>query len=512
MKEKYSDLIWEAAIYSGVSPYHLASRIKQEVGPFITHNSISGTVSGYEGLYNFYNIGATSSTETLGAIKNGLQFAKDGKGASEDTKANLLLPWDNPRNAIKGGAVFIGSSYILVGQNNLYLQKFDVNDERGSSLFWHQYMTNCLAPYSESNGIYKAYESNGMLNSSIRFIIPVYENMPQYTTDSPNIVESDYVVDNTKMYADVTGTLNVRTGPSTSYEVITGVTKNDVITRLKKGVQNGERWDKVELENGIVGYVFQSYLKEVEIPVVTNIELSIDNNTIQKGSINSIKISITPQDANEKIVWESSDDSILSVEEGIITANAPGIAIITAKTEDGRISDSIIITVIDVINNEENEDNNENEDEDEEDNKIKIEFDSSLRVEQNEISNLNIDELNVNKIEQLIKTDLNIEFYNSKNEKLEDEDKIGTGTTLVLKNENNEKIKEYTFILYGDVNGDGEIDSLDTLILQKHILETKKITGIFLKAANTSKNGEEPSSLDVLKMQKHILEIKYIEQ
>jgi hypothetical protein len=45
MEEKYSDLIWEAAIYSGVSPYHLASRIKQEVGPFITHNSISGTVS-----------------------------------------------------------------------------------------------------------------------------------------------------------------------------------------------------------------------------------------------------------------------------------------------------------------------------------------------------------------------------------------------------------------------------------------------------------------------------------
>ena len=41
MQEKYSDLIWDSAVYSGVSPYHLASRIKQEVGPFITHNSIS---------------------------------------------------------------------------------------------------------------------------------------------------------------------------------------------------------------------------------------------------------------------------------------------------------------------------------------------------------------------------------------------------------------------------------------------------------------------------------------
>lgn len=200
----YSDLIWNSAIYSGVSPYHLASRIKQEVGPFISHASISGTVAGFEGLYNFYNIGATSSTEPLGAIKNGLQFAKDGKGASEQVKANLFIPWDTPERAIKGGAVFIGSSYIKIGQNTLYLQKFDVNDDRGDDLFWHQYMTNCLAPYSESQGIYKAYESNGMLDSSIGFLIPVYENMPEYAQDSPNIWDSDYEADNTKMYPNVT--------------------------------------------------------------------------------------------------------------------------------------------------------------------------------------------------------------------------------------------------------------------------------------------------------------------
>ena len=58
--KKYSDLILNAGITSNVSTYHLASRIKQEVGPFLSHSSISGTVSGYEGLYSFYNIGATS--------------------------------------------------------------------------------------------------------------------------------------------------------------------------------------------------------------------------------------------------------------------------------------------------------------------------------------------------------------------------------------------------------------------------------------------------------------------
>lgn len=576
MQEKYSDLIWNSAIYSGVSPYHLASRIKQEVGPFITHNSISGTVAGFEGYYNFYNIGATSSTEPLGAIKNGLQFAKDGKGASEETKANLLIPWNNPERAIKGGAVFIGSSYISVGQNNLYLQKFDVNDDRGTDLFWHQYMTNCLAPYSESSGIHKAYSSNGMLDSSIRFIIPVYENMPKYMTESPNISESDYVADNTKMYADVTGTLNVRTGPSTSYEILTGIDRTKVVTRIKKGVQNGERWDKIELENGMVGYVFQSYLKEIPKPTITDIKLSIDNATIQKGSTNVIKITITPQDAIEEIIWETSDENVVSVDNGNITGLTSGTATITAKTLDGRLSDSIDITVyskvtniildkqnvtllkgnkIKVLANILPEDatnkeiiwSSENEtiasvtngvitanevgstniiakakNEDikvvckvtvkELPDEVILEFDKSLRVEADEISNLNIEKLTVDDVKQLINTNLTMEFYNHKQEALSEEDNIGTGSKLILKNELEQVVYEYTFIVYGDVNGDGEINSLDVLIIQKHILELKEITGIFLKSANTSKNGELPSSLDVLKIQKHILEIKYIEQ
>ena len=41
MNEKYSDLILRAGQTSRVSPYHLASRIKQEVGPFLSHSSIS---------------------------------------------------------------------------------------------------------------------------------------------------------------------------------------------------------------------------------------------------------------------------------------------------------------------------------------------------------------------------------------------------------------------------------------------------------------------------------------
>ena len=211
--QKYADLILKAAKTTDVSGFHLASRIKQEVGPFLSHSSISGIVEGYEGLYNFYNIGATSSSEPMGAIKNGLQYAKDGKGASQATKDKYLIPWNTKERAITGGGQFIGSSYINLGQNTIYLQKFHVSDNSNGQLFWHQYMTNVLAPYSESKLIYQGYEKSNMLDTDMSFIIPVYDNMPELPVQSPAINTKDFVTDNTKVYADVTGTLNIRTGP-----------------------------------------------------------------------------------------------------------------------------------------------------------------------------------------------------------------------------------------------------------------------------------------------------------
>ena len=143
MSSKYSDLIAAAGKESQVSNYHLASRIKQEVGPFLSHSSISGIVPGFEGYYNFYNIGATSSAEPMGAIKNGLQYAKDGKGASNETKTKYRIPWNTKEKAITGGGIFIGSSYIHLGQDTIYLQKFHVYDKKGENYFgtniWQMY-------------------------------------------------------------------------------------------------------------------------------------------------------------------------------------------------------------------------------------------------------------------------------------------------------------------------------------------------------------------------------------
>ncbi|MEG2775021.1 MAG: cadherin-like beta sandwich domain-containing protein, partial [Acetivibrio sp.] len=185
----YSQAFMDAAVQSGVSPYHLASRAKQEVvrSAAIFSDSVTGTVSGYEGYYNFYNIGATHSTAMGGAVANGLNFATGSTMASELARANYILPWNNRYNAIVGGAKYIGTNYINRGQNTIYLQKFNVTP---MYTYTHQYMANVEAAVSEAAKTYSAYNGMGLLENILVFNIPIYENMPEQKEEIPGIVKN----------------------------------------------------------------------------------------------------------------------------------------------------------------------------------------------------------------------------------------------------------------------------------------------------------------------------------
>ena len=575
--KKYSDLILSAAKTSSVSAFHLASRIKQEVGPFLSHSSISGTVSGYEGLYNFYNIGATSSSEPMGAIINGLKYAKDGKGASSSTKTKYLIPWNTKERAITGGAKFIGSSYINLGQNTIYLQKFHVYDTTDDELFWHQYMTNVLAPYSESKLIYTGYANSNLLNSSMSFVIPVYNNMPELPCTSPAISSSDYTTDNTKVYANVETSLNVRSGPGTSYESLTTIPSGTKMTRIAKGKQKGELWDRVKLESGLVGYVFQTYVEEVPDVQVEKITLSLDKTTINKGERIKIKANISPEDAVDKTLKYSSDNTSVATvsSDGYIQGISSGSAKITAKASNGvtgTINIKVYSPVTDIITSTDNivlqigetykinatvipDDadnknilyNSENSgiakvdeqgivtgetegetsinavsEEGAISKKIKVKvipqiqegeiiIDESLYVEGNEISGVENKNNTADKILNKIKTNYSVEIYNSKGSKISGNELVGTGSVIKVLN-NKDLVMEYNVIMYGDVNGDGKINSVDLLVLQRHILEIEKFSGVFLKAGNIRKNGRNPSSVDLLLIQRHILGLQNIVQ
>ena len=159
----YAQTFVELGAATQVSPFLMASRVRQEQGAGGTSPLISGTYAGYEGYYNYYNIGASGKTEKE-VIENGLAKAKE-EG------------WNTRYKSLEAGAGFLGGNYLRHGQDTLYLQKFDV-DNRYDGIFWHQYMQNIEAPYKEALSVRGAYEKAGLLNNPYVFRIPVYRDMP----------------------------------------------------------------------------------------------------------------------------------------------------------------------------------------------------------------------------------------------------------------------------------------------------------------------------------------------
>jgi len=68
----------------------------------------------------------------------------------------------------------------------------------------------------------------------------------------------------------------------------------------------------------------------------------------------------------------------------------------------------------------------------------------------------------------------------------------------------NNETKIFKVIIYGDTNGDGTIDIIDLLRVQKLILKTMTTTEPFLKASDTNKDGKV-DIIDLLRVQKYIL-------
>lgn len=171
----YATIFWALAKEEGrkVSPFHLVARVIQEQGWAGDSPMISGTVEGFQGWYNYFNIGATGSS-TQEYITNGLTYAKEN--------------WaQGAYFSIMYGADFISGNYIKKGQDTLYLQKFNVNPNGYYAPHTHQYMQNITAPTTEGANIKKLYQQANSLNSPFVFKIPVFENMPEEACGEPKM-------------------------------------------------------------------------------------------------------------------------------------------------------------------------------------------------------------------------------------------------------------------------------------------------------------------------------------
>ena len=104
--QSYVDIIMNAGAQSGVNPYVLGAMILQEQANG-TSGSISGTTAGYQGIYNFFNIGAYQ-TDSMSAVTRGLWYASQA--------GNYGRPWNSIEKSILGGALYYGENFVSQGR------------------------------------------------------------------------------------------------------------------------------------------------------------------------------------------------------------------------------------------------------------------------------------------------------------------------------------------------------------------------------------------------------------
>ena len=210
---------------------------------------------------------------------------------------------------------------------------------------------------------------------------------------------------------------------------------------------------------------------------------------IQIGEEYILKPIVLPDDAsNKNLSYKVENSEIARIDSsGKILGIKEGLTVINVTSEDSKIEKKLNVKVIKKIAEEE------------------LKFDDSLIIQGNIISGFDDKNMEVEEIKKYINTKYEIKIENDKGQELLDNQKAGTNSKIKIIGENQTVIAEFIILLYGDVTGDGKINSIDLLVLQRHILEIEKIQEIYQKAGNMRKNDKKPTTVDLLLIQRHIL-------
>ena len=304
----------------GVNPVHLAARVLQEQG---MSGSATGAMNGSDGLiyHNYFNFGATGSSASE-IIGNALNYAmKNG--------------WSNPYLAIKGGASGIANGYISNRQDTLYYQKFNII---GDGKYWHQYMANITAPYTESYQTYKSYYNSNLINTAFTFKIPVYSDMKEQT-----IVPQKSNNNNLNSLNITNCTLSPTFDSAiTSYtcEVenkvdsvkITGTIDNSAKVKGLGDVKLSEGENKIKIEVTAENGTNKTYEvvitrkkaeagKSAQVDVIKSVGLKNDNDNLTGFTLGSDVSSISKliKDKNSNVTIKIFDSSDKAITNGLIS-------------------------------------------------------------------------------------------------------------------------------------------------------------------------------------------------
>lgn len=447
----YVDELIKIANLTGVSPLYLASSIILEMGSTGSSGSISGTYS-YNGksYSGLYNYYNWNAYANgeYSAIANGLEYAGY-------TDSSSFRPWNSRYKSLYGGAILFKNRYIDNGQDTAYYKKFNV---KGSRPYTHQYMTHILAAYLEGGKVSAAYTEDFKESNSFVFNIPVYNNMPAEVSVKP-----------------------VKDG-----------SPNNVLSNIK-------------LSTGSLTPTFQTSVKKGE-------EIRLEYSTIVENSVSSI--TITPEKVDSTATVTGGGKKTLKVGSNEFKIK------VTAQNGDIRTYTVTIVRKASTV--EETTTGSETTTSNTTTSNTTEKITTTTSSPEVTSTTVNIDDAskylsNLGEGYTVDKLLNNILVKNGTVRVVDSDGKVKTGDTVTgdkvqILNNNGIIYKEYSIIIYGDVNGDGNMNLKDVILMRKYILKLTSLKGIYLKAGDTNRALDGVTLKDVILLRKQILGYTKINQ
>lgn len=462
----YAEALMSIGQEVNVSPYHLASRVLQEQGSKGTSVLISGTYSSYPGYFNYFNYGASGDSSDE-VVYNGMKFAYN-------------QGWNSRYKSLLGGASRLAAGYIAVGQDTLYFQKFDVIKDGG--LYSHQYMQNLLAALHEGRSIARAYSDK---QQAFVFRIPVYDNMPEEAVPF-----------------NVTGNRNNYLKDLS----LDGLSLTPTFV--------GDTMDYTLIVNSAI-----SSINVTATPVVDKSTVSgTGSYSLQEGT-NTIKIVCTSESGHERVytikvvreaAQEPNPDTPGTDNPGTDNPGTDNPGTDTPGTDTPDTENPGTDTPGTDTPGTEEPGTDEPGTEEPTPPVIPAEIKSDKYAIGEYITKVQPSTSAADFLSGFVMVgNASVKLLDSKG--AVNTGTVGTGNVLQVY-DGTELIATYEILIYGDVNGDGLIKMNDLLSINRHVIGTVKLQGVYLKAGDVNKQNDGVKMSDLLAVNRHVIGTVLIEQ
>lgn len=513
--------------------------------------------------------------------KNGYVCSSYVDTSGKPIEDSLGRPWVSPKKAIIGGASFIASGYILKGQNTSYLKKFNVNPNSYYTVYKHQYMANLAAPNNEAGTSYKSYKANGLLSLPLHFMIPIFENMPEYTTHpvtGREIGGTSVVTDQAfekkldeqkfpETYKVWLRSLHNKYPNWTFSSIITGLDFNVSVEEEKwvssinsktcpKCVDASNTWTEGDWyvgstevtayfldprnfleENSILMFeelVFAEHYTEDAVKSILSSTFMSGNDHVDNISYSSIFVEAGRVNNVNPVYLASLSRQEVGVNGGIVTSgekfeykgityqgfyNFYNIGAYSSEEDPAKAGlvyaafgsssnqDGIYVGNIGGSTNPGDNNNNNNDTNTPSLTPVKTHISRmELNLKGNFLTNVSLNSTVQSLKNKTIAGEVSFKNASMTNE-VGNTEKVGTGMNVVFKTG-----ESYKVVVYGDLTGDGVINSADLLRMRQYLLGQVNLQGAYLEAARLVNTSGKVNSADLLRMRQYLLGQKGISQ